>query len=52
MDLSQTYFASQTRKQELLEEREYQDERLEVRGKLKETEKKEGAKDYKFVKPF
>lgn len=38
--LSQTYFASQTRKQELLEEREYQDKRLETRGKLKETEKK------------
>lgn len=38
--LSQTYFASQTRKQELLEQREYEDKRLETRGKLKETEKK------------
>ncbi len=38
--LSQTYFASQTRKQELLEEREREDNRLETRSKLKETEKK------------
>jgi DNA-damage-inducible protein D len=38
--LSQTYFASQTRKQELLEEREKEDKRLETRGKLRETEKK------------
>lgn len=38
--LSQTYFASQTRKQELREEREMEDKRLETRGKLRETEKK------------
>lgn len=38
--LSQTYFASQTRRQELLEQREYEDKRLETRSKLKETEKK------------
>jgi DNA-damage-inducible protein D len=38
--LSQTYFASQTRRQELLDQREYEDKRLETRGKLKETEKK------------
>lgn len=38
--LSQTYFASQTRKQELLEQREYEDKRLETRNKLKDTEKK------------
>ena len=31
--LSQTYFASQTRKQELLEQREYEDKRLETREK-------------------
>lgn len=37
--LSQTYFASQTRKQELLEKREYESKRLEARAKLKETEK-------------
>ncbi len=36
--LSQTYFASQTRKQELLEEREYENKRLEARGELRETE--------------
>jgi DNA-damage-inducible protein D len=38
--LSQTYFASQTRRQELLEQREYEDKRLETRNKLKETENK------------
>jgi len=38
--LSQTYFATQTRKQELLEAREREDKRLEARTKLKETEKK------------
>jgi DNA-damage-inducible protein D len=38
--LSQTYFATQTRKQELLEQREYENKRLEARAKLKNTEKK------------
>ncbi|MCX6735870.1 MAG: DNA damage-inducible protein D [Candidatus Parcubacteria bacterium] len=38
--LAQTYFATQTRKQELLEKREYEDKRLESRAKLKDTEKK------------
>jgi DNA-damage-inducible protein D len=38
--LAQTYFASQTRKQELLEKREYEDKRLEARAKLKDTERK------------
>jgi DNA-damage-inducible protein D len=38
--LSQTYFATQTRKQELLEQRENENKRLEARAKLKETEKK------------
>ena len=36
--LAQTYFASQTRKQELLEHREYETRRLEARAKLKDTE--------------
>ncbi len=40
ISLSQTYFASQTRKQELLEKREHEDRRLEAREKLKDTEKK------------
>lgn len=38
--LAQTYFATQTRKQELLEQRENEDKRLEARVKLKQTEKK------------
>lgn len=38
--LAQTYFASQTRRQELLEQREHEDKRLEARAKLKDTEKK------------
>jgi DNA-damage-inducible protein D len=38
--LAQTYFASQTRKQELLEHREYENKRLEARVKLKKTEAK------------
>ncbi len=38
--LSQTYFATQTRRQELLEQREKEDKRLEARQKLKQTEKK------------
>ncbi len=38
--LAQTYFATQTRKQELLEKREYEDKRIEARAKLKQTEKK------------
>ena len=37
--LAQTYFATQTRKQELIEAREYQDKRLSARFKLKNTEK-------------
>jgi DNA-damage-inducible protein D len=40
ISLSQLYFASQTRKQELLEKREYENKRLESRKKLKDTEKK------------
>jgi DNA-damage-inducible protein D len=36
--LAQTYFASQTRKQELLEQRDYETKRLIARAKLKETE--------------
>ena len=38
--LAQTYFATQTRKQELLENREKEDKRLEARVKLKDTERK------------
>lgn len=38
--LAQTYFANQTRKQELLEQREKENSRLEARAKLKETEGK------------
>lgn len=38
ISLAQTYFATQTRKQELLELREYENKRLEARAKLKETE--------------
>jgi len=38
--LAQTYFATQTRKQELLEQREYENKRLDARAKLRETEKK------------
>ncbi|MEI6316392.1 MAG: DNA damage-inducible protein D [bacterium] len=38
--LAQTYFANQTRKQELLEKREKEDKRLEARAKLKDTERK------------
>jgi DNA-damage-inducible protein D len=38
--LAQTYFATQTRKQELLEQREYENKRLEARAKLKDTENK------------
>lgn len=38
--LAQTYFATQTRKQELLEKREKEDKRLEARAKLKDTERK------------
>lgn len=37
--LAQTYFANQTRKQELLEQREYENRRLEARAKLKDTER-------------
>ncbi len=36
--LAQTYFATQTRKQELLEQREHENRRLEFRAKLKDTE--------------
>jgi DNA-damage-inducible protein D len=38
--LAQTYFATQTRKQELLEKREKESKRLEARAKLKDTEQK------------
>lgn len=38
--LAQTYFATQTRKQELLVQREHESERLMSRAKLKKTEKK------------
>lgn len=38
--LAQTYFATQTRKQELLERREKENRRLEARAKLKDTEQK------------
>jgi len=36
--LAQTYFATQTRKQELLEQRDMETKRLEARAKLKDTE--------------
>jgi DNA-damage-inducible protein D len=38
--LAQTYFATQTRKQELLEQRETENKRLEARAKLRDTESK------------
>ncbi len=38
--LAQTYFATQARKQELLEQRENENKRLESRAKLKDTERK------------
>jgi DNA-damage-inducible protein D len=38
--LAQAYFATQTRKQELLEQREYETRRIEARAKLKDTEGK------------
>ena len=38
--LAQTYFASQTRKQELMEQRAGDTKRLEARKKLKENEAK------------
>ena len=38
--LAQTYFATQTRKQQLLEQREKENKRLEARAKLKDTERK------------
>lgn len=38
--LAQTYFASQTRKQEINEKKEYEEKRLEARNKLKISEKK------------
>lgn len=40
ISLAQTYFASQTRKQELQEERAEENKRLEARKKLKENEEK------------
>lgn len=40
VSLSQIYFATQTRKQEILEQRDYESKRLESRNKLKQTEKK------------
>src|SRR3989344_1372507 len=45
--LAQTYFATQTRKQELLEKREYENKRLEARAKLKDTERKIESTVYK-----
>lgn len=45
--LAQTYFATQTRKQELLEKREYENKRLEARAKLKDTEGKIESTVYK-----
>lgn len=44
--LAQTYFATQTRKQELLEQREKENNRLEARAKLKNTERKIEATVY------
>jgi DNA-damage-inducible protein D len=38
--LAQTYFATQTRKQELLEQRDKETKRLEARAKLRDTETK------------
>ncbi len=38
--LAQTYFATQTRKQELLEQRDMESKRLDARAKLRETESK------------
>lgn len=38
--LAQTYFATQTRRQEIIEEREHESKRLEARKKLKDTERK------------
>jgi DNA-damage-inducible protein D len=38
--LAQTYFATQTRKQELLEQRDRETKRLEARAKLRDTETK------------
>ncbi len=38
--LVQAYFATQTRKQEILEQREKENKRLEARNKLRDTEKK------------
>jgi len=40
ISLSQIYFATQTRRQEILEKREYESKRLDSRNKLKNTEKK------------
>lgn len=45
--LAQAYFATQTRRQELVEHREYESKRLEARAKLKETEKKIESTVYK-----
>ena len=45
--LAQTYFATQTRKQELAEQRREEDKRLESRLKLKLTEKKISSTVYK-----
>ncbi len=45
--LAQTYFATQTRKQELLEAREYENKRLESRQKLRDTESKIESTVYK-----
>jgi DNA-damage-inducible protein D len=45
--LSQTYFATKTRKQELIEQRAIEDRRIEARTKLKETEDKIESTVYK-----
>lgn len=47
ISLSQLYFATQTRKQELLEQRENENKRLDSRSKLKNTEKKIQKRKYK-----
>jgi len=45
--LAQTYFATQTRKQEIMEIREKEDKRLYARSKLKDTENKIESTVYK-----
>jgi len=45
--LAQTYFATQTRRQEIMEIREKEDKRLEARSKLKNTENRIESTVYK-----